>query len=84
MARTVKVPTDTYVLLSGTTFILTVKAAGEGVLFLNDVNTGDLAAEQISKETPGAKEGMQFEQGLVKNTYFRTSGEGWILVLEED
>lgn len=84
MARTVKTPTSSYVLLSGTTFILTVKAAGEGVLFLNDINTDDLAAEQISRATPGARDGIQFEQGLVKNTYFRATGDGWILVLEED
>ena len=84
MARTVKTPTSSYVLLSGTTFVLTIKKAGTGVLFLNDVNTDDLAAEQISAETPGAREGLQFEQGLVKNTYFRTTGDGWILVLEED
>ena len=84
MARTVKVPTSSYVLLSGTTFILTVKAPGAGVLFLNDVNTNDLAAEQISKGTPGASNGLQFEQGLVKNTYFRATEPGWILVLEED
>jgi hypothetical protein len=84
MARTVKTPTSAYVLLSGTTFILTVKKAGAGVLYLNDVNTDDLAAEQISAETPGAREGLQFKQGLIKNTYFRASGSGWILVLEED
>ncbi len=84
MAREVKVPTSTYVLLSGTTFIFTVKAPGAGVLFLNDVNTDDLAAEQISRATPGARDGLQFEQGLVKNTYFRATEPGWVLVLEED
>ena len=84
MARTVKTPTDSYVLLSGTTFVLTVKVAGTEVLFLNDVNTDDLAAEQISAATPGARDGLQFEQGLVKNTYFRATGVGWKLVLEED
>jgi hypothetical protein len=84
MARTVKVPTSSYALLSGTTFILTVKKAGDGTLYLNDVNTDNDAAEQISAETPGAREGMQFKQGLIKNTYFRASGDGWILVLEED
>ena len=83
MARTVKTPTSSYVLLSGTTFILTVKVAGEGVLFLNDVNTDDDAAEQISKGTPCARDGLQFEQGLVKNTYFKATGDGWVLVLEE-
>ena len=41
-------------------------------------------AERISKETPGAREGLQFEQGLVKNTYFRATEAGWVLVLEED
>jgi hypothetical protein len=84
MARTVKTPTSAYVLLSGTTFILTVKKAGTGVLFLNDVNTDDDAAEQISAATPGTREGLQFKQGLVVNTYFRTSGTGWELVLVED
>ena len=84
MARTVKVPTTSYVLLSGTTFILTVKAAGEGVLFLNDVNTDDDAAQQISRGTPGARDGKQIKQGLVVNTYFRASGDGWVLVLVED
>jgi hypothetical protein len=83
MARTVKTPTDSYVLLSGTTFILTVRKAGKGVLFLNDVNTDDDAAERISAESPGAKEGLQFEQGLVKNTYFKASDIGWELILEE-
>ena len=84
MARAVVEPTSSYALLSGTTFILTVKAAGTGVLFLNDVNTDDDAAEQVSKGTPGARDGLQFEQGLVKNTYVRTTGTGWVLVLEED
>lgn len=84
MARTVKTPTGAYVLLSGTTFVLTVKKPGTGVLFLNDVNTDDDAAERISAETPGARDGLQVTQGLVKNTYFKTSGEGWALVLEED
>ena len=84
MARTVVEPTSSYALLSGTTFILTVKVAGEGVLFLNDVNTDNDAAEQISRGTPGARDGLQFEQGLVKNTYVKASGTGWVLVLEED
>ena len=83
MARTVVTPTDTYALLSGTSVIITVKAAGTGVLYLNDVNTDDDAAEQISSATPGARDGLQFEQGLIKNTYVRTTGSGWELVKEE-
>ena len=83
MARTVVTPTSSYVLLSGTAVIITVKKAGTGQLFLNDVNTDDDAAEQISISTPGAREGLQFEQGLVKNTYVRTTGAGWVLIKEE-
>ena len=85
MARTKLVVTDAYQLASGTAAIFTIKQAGRGQLFFNDVNTDDIAAEKISAATPGAREGLQYEQGLVKNTYVKASeaDAGWVILIEE-
>ena len=85
MARTKLVVTDAYQLASGTAAIFTIKKAGEGQLFFNDVNTDDTAAESISAETPSARAGLQYEQGLIKNTYVRASvaDAGWEILIEE-
>ena len=85
MARTKLVVTDAYQLASGTAAIFTVKKAGTGQLLFNDINTDDIAAEIISAATPGARDGLQFEQGLIKNTYVRASeaGAGWVVLIEE-
>jgi len=85
MARTKLVVTDAYQLASGTAAIFTIKKAGAGQLFFNDVNTDDIAAESISAATPSAREGLQYEQGLIKNTYVRASvaDAGWEILIEE-
>ena len=85
MARTKLVVTDAYQLASGTAAIFTIKKAGAGQLFFNDVNTDDIAAESISAETPSARAGLQYEQGLIKNTYVRASvaDAGWEILIEE-
>ena len=85
MARTKLVITDAYQLASGTAAVFTIKKAGTGRLFFNDVDTDDIAAEIISVATPGAREGLQFEQSLIKNTYVKASeaDAGWEILIEE-
>ena len=84
MARTKLVITDAYQLASAAVAVFTVKKVGAGKLLFNDVNSDDVAAEAISRETPGAI-GMQFEQGSIKNTYIRASivNAGWEVLIEE-
>ena len=45
----------------------------------------DIAAEIVSAATPGARDGLQFEQGLIKNTYVKASeaNAGWEILIEE-
>lgn len=82
MARTALTITEVYQLASAITAVFTVRQAGEGTLIINDVNTDDDAAERVSKDTPGIV-GLQFEQGLAKNTYMRATGTGWVVLIEE-
>ena len=85
MARTKLVITDAYQLASGTTAVFTIKKAGTGQLLFNDVNTDDIAAEAISAASPSAREGLQYEQTSVVNTYVRASeaDAGWVILIEE-
>ena len=85
MARTKLVVTDAYQLASGTAAIFTIKKAGAGQLIFNDVNTDDIAADAVSAATPGARDGLQFKQGLIKNYYVRASvaNAGWEITVEE-
>jgi hypothetical protein len=59
MARTVFVPTTSYVLASSLAAVFTVQAVGQGQLIFNDVNTDDNAAHQIPRVEALGKRGIQ-------------------------
>ena len=71
--------TDTYQKASARPVTITIKRMGKGVLYINNTDVDDVAADAFSRGSTG----QQIVQMAFRDTYIRATGINWEVYLDD-